>query len=206
VLTIEFPVFQTRFSRMTQSISQLTQFRDLCCTYAFDSPLGRLSKLTVGTRRIRDLISFRTQHVLHPSGHSLDSYTFHAFVFAIDPITNLPVDIAQFAIAGSLDGFTSKVARVTAYGTNDSATMGTNSLALHVEYRPPKSPGTFTMCVLVMSWTLILVSVYVSLVAMTEWRVDFTAIILHAFAALAVLGLWGGQSGRQSFGAYLGNG
>jgi len=206
VLTIEFPVFRTRFSHMTQTISQLIQFRDLCCTHEINLPLLKLLKLTVGTRRIRDLISFRTKHELHPYGHSSDSYTFHTFAFAIDPVTNLSVNIAQFTTAGSLDDFTTRVARIPAYGTNDSATMGIKALAIEVGYHPPKSPGAFTMCVLVTSWTLTLVSVYVSLVAMTEGRVDFTTIILHAFAALAILGLWGGQFGRQSFGAHLGNG
>jgi len=207
VLTIRFPVLQTKFSRMTQTTSQLTQFRDLCCTDATNSLLRKLSKLMVGTRRIQDLISFRTEHELQPSGYTLDTYTFHAFVFAIDPVANLSVDIAQFAIAGSLDGFMtpSRAVQPFAHDTNNSATMGIKPLVLEVEYRPPKLPRAFTMCVLITSWTLALVSVYVSLVAITEGRVGSTTIFLHAFVALAILGLWGGRFGRQAFGTYLGN-
>jgi hypothetical protein len=161
-----------------------------------------------GPLLIRDLISFRTEHELQPTRHPAGSYTFRAFVFAIDPATNLSVDIAQFTTAGSLDGLTtpSCAVRIPVHDTNNGTVpMGIEPLTLEVEYRPYSSSGAFTMCVLVTSWTLTLVSVYVSLVAMTKGRVDFTAIILHAFTALAILGLWEGWLGKQSFGAYLGS-
>lgn len=191
---------------MTQSISQSTRSKDIHCARTINSPLPKLSRLTVGSRRIQDLISFRTEHELHPSGHPVDSYTFHTAALAIDPTTNQSVDITQFTIASSLGGFTiTRVASVPAYGTDDSMTMGIEPLAMDVEYRPSKSSGAFIMCALVMSWTLTLVSVYVSLVAMTKGKVDFTTVILHAFTVLAILGLWEGWLGKQSFGAHIGN-
>jgi len=207
MLTVEFPVLRIRSSRMTRTISRSTRFGDPYCTHGIRVPLLKLSKLTVGTRRIRDLISFRTEHTLHPSGDPVESYTFHASAFAIDPTTNLSIDIARFAISRWLDGFTTQVARVSTHGTNDGlATTGIEPIVLEVEYRPPKSSGAFTMCALVTSWALTLVSVYVSLVVMTGGRANFSALVLNVLTVLAILGLWGGWLGKQSFGIYLGNG
>ena len=63
----------------------------------------------------------------------MDTYTFRAFVFAIDPVTNLSVDIARFTIADSADGFT--VARLS---TREDTTIGIGSRALEVEFRRSK--------------------------------------------------------------------
>ena len=131
----------------------------------------------------------------------MDTYTFRAFVFAIDPVTNLSVDIARFAFADSADGFT--VARLS---TREDTTIGIGSRALEVEFRRSKPSGsTITMCMLAMSWALTLVSAYITLVAMTKGRIDSTTITIHASTVLGILGIWIVYADGQPFRADLGN-
>ena len=210
LLIIDFTAFRTWCSRTTQRNFRSTRFVDLNCTRTISAPLRRLVKLTVNTYRTQDLIGFRTEHDLRPSRHSVDFYTFHAFAFAIDPITNLPVNITRFAVAGPLDDFmTDSRGTLTVgapvYGGNGDSTMAEIETQVF-EYRPPKSFWASIMCLLVKSWALALVSACVSLVAVMKGRVNLAGIVPHGFTALVTLGLWKGLFGRQLFGAYLGNG
>ena len=210
-LTTEFPVLRIRSSRMTQTISQSTQSRALYRAYAINSALRKLRKLTISTLRIRELTSFRTDHQLHPSGNYVDSYVFHTFAFGVDPATNSSVRIAQLGIAGTAEGLTTSrgtlVAAISTDSTNGGSTMaGIESRTMEVVYRRPKSSGALIICMLVTSWALTLVSVYITQVAMAKGRVESTTLMLHAVTALAILGLWGGWLGTESFGALQGNG
>lgn len=208
---IEFLVLRIGSSHTTHTTSRSIQCIDLYCTHTIYVSLRRFDKLTVDACRTRELVSFRTNHELHPSGPSADSYIFHAFAFAIDPSTNLPVDVALFTIAGLPDGFATSSRRTTVSGgfvpsTDDGSTMvEIEAWTLEVKYRRSKLSGALTLCMFAMSWALTLGSVCVTLMAMTKGAVSLTTIVLHAFTALAILGLWGGWLGGRSFGTYPGS-
>jgi len=128
-----------------------------------------------GPLLIQDLTSFRTEHELHPYGNSVGSYTFHVFAFAIDPATNLSLNITKFTLADSLDGITSRgkpAVVIPVYGTNGgSTTVGIEPKVLAIEYRPRRSSEALQMYTFVAYWIVAFVSAYgVSLVAMTKGR------------------------------------
>jgi hypothetical protein len=138
-----------------------------------------------GPLLIQDLISFRTEHELHPSyGNTVDSYGFRVFAFAIDPVTNLSLNITRFTVDDSLDGFTtasrSRLAPgVYVYGTGGgSSTVEIEHRVLEVEYRPPRSPEPPAMNAFVMCLVLTFGLAYVSLVAISKWRKDLAVIVL----------------------------
>ena len=192
-LTLRPPVPRTRFSHMTQITFRLTQFMDLYCEYTTNASLDcPVELLIVWIYRIRELTSFRTEHELHPSETSIDSYAFHVFGFAIAPSTNLSIDIARFAIADTFDGFTistrgMNVTKDFIYNAGKGLTT-TEILAHALEVGISRSNFTqgLTMCMLVTNWVLTLVSTYYAFVAVRKGRVDFAIIILHASTGLAV--------------------
>jgi hypothetical protein len=160
--------------------------------------------------RTRELNSFRTKHELHRSEKFVDSRTFHAFAFAIDPATNLPVDIAQFTIANSFNDFTMssrnmKVTKDFTYDTDSGpTTVEIIAHALEVEISRSKFAQALTMCMFATNWVLTIASAHIVFSAVTKGRVDFMAVILHSSVALAILGIRRLYVSPPPFGAFLG--
>jgi len=147
---------------------------------------------TWGPVNIRELHTFWTGHELHPSGPSADSYTFHVFAIAVDPVTNLSVNIAQFAIVNSLDGFTISSRGAEAmkrfnYDTDGGPkTVEIESRALDVQIRHSKSAKMLNICIFATNWALTLVSTYIACKATTTGRVDFAVVLVHGSMVLAI--------------------
>lgn len=118
------------------------------------------------SRRIRELVSFRAEHRLNPSKDSADSFFLRAFVSAIDPATNSPIEISQFDVLDFPDGFTISSRDTNAASVSDrgATTVGIKSRALEVEFRRSKPLETWRAYVLPVSWALTLVSLYIELV------------------------------------------
>ena len=126
----------------------------------------RSVELIADSRRIRELVSFRAEHGLNPSKDSADSFFLRAFVSAIDPATNSPIEISQFAVLDFPDGFTISSRDTNAASVSDrgATTVGIKSRALEVEFRRSKPLETWRAYVLPVSWALTLVSLYIELV------------------------------------------
>jgi len=145
-----------------------------------------------GPLLIRDLNSFRTEHELLPTESPLGSYAFHAFAFAIDPSTNSSVDIARFAVADFLDGFTisslgMNVTKAFTYNAGGgSTTVEILARALEVGISRSKFSQGLTMCMIVTSWFLTIASTYIAFSAVRKGRVNFMTVNLHASIALAI--------------------
>ena len=174
-------------------------------------PPSRLVDLTISTNSILKFSSFRTEHELRPSRHSLHSYTFETFGFVVDTTTNLSVDIAQLTIADSLDGFTTssrgmKTIKQFVYDTGGAhKTVEIEARALEVEIRRSRLAQTLTMCMLATNWALTIASTYATFEAVTYGRVNFAAVIAHGSIALAITGIRQLYLGPPPFGALLGS-
>jgi len=171
---------------------QSTHNGGLSSAHTSDMHSPGLVKLTVSTHSIRELHSFWTEHELHPSAHSVDSYTFRAFGLVVDPATNLSVDIGRFAVANSLDWFTisSRSARAVEGFTYDTAsgptTVEMGSSTLEVEIRRSESAKALNMCIFATNWILTLVTAYIAGKAATNRRVDFATVVFHGSIALVI--------------------
>ena len=195
---------------MIQTNFQSTQSRDLYCKHAIEAPLCRPTDLIVRIYRIQELVSFRTQHELNLSENSIDSYAFHVFAFVMDPSTNLPVDIAQFAIADSFDGLTisSHTVNITknfTYNTGGGSIMvEVVARALEVEISRSKFMRGLTMSMFATNWALTIASAYIVFTAVTKGRVDFMVVILYGSMGMAILGIQKFYINPPPFGALLG--
>ena len=164
----------------------------------------------VWTYRIRELNSFRMEHELYPSENTIDPYEFHVFAFAVDPSTNLPIDIAQFTIADSLDGFTitSRGMEITKDFTYDAGSGSTTveivARALEVEVGRSKLIKALNMCMFATNWALTIASAYVVFSAVTKGRVDFMIVILYSSMAMAILSIQKFYINPPPFGTLLG--
>lgn len=132
------------------------------------------------------------------------------FGFAVDPSTNLPIDMARFAIANSVDGYTitSRTTNITkdfTYNT-DSGPTTTEILAHGLEVGISRSGFTqaLTMCMFVTTWVLTIVSTYFAFSAVKKGRVDFAIVILHASIVLAISGIQKIYTSPPPFGISLG--
>ena len=145
-----------------------------------------------------------------PSEGSTDSYAFNVFGFAIDPSTNLPIDMARFAIANSVDGYTisSRAMNITkdfTFNTDSGlATAEILAYALEVGIGHSKFTRALTMCMSVTTWVLTIVSTYFAFSAVKKGRVDFAIVILHASIVLAISGIQKVYSSPPPFGISLG--
>jgi len=195
---------------MTRKTFQSTQFRDPYCKSTTNAPPIYPIELTICVYRIRELTSFRTQHELHPSEGSVDSYTFHVFGFAIDPSTNLPIDMARFAIADSVDGYaiSSRAMNITkdfTYNTDSGLTTAEIlAHALEVGIGRSKFTQALTMCMFVTTWFLTIVSTYFAFSAVKKGTVDFAIVVLHASIVLAIAGIQKIYTSPPPFGISLG--
>jgi len=149
-----------------------------------------------------------TEHELHLSEHS-GTYTFNAFAFAIDPATNLSLDITRFGILDLLNGFATSsqsivTTKVFTYGAdNGSPTIEVAARVLEVEISRSELAQAFTMWMFATNWILTLASAYLTFAAVTKGRVDFTVFILHGSMALAIPSIWKLYIGPPPFGASL---
>lgn len=145
--------------------------------------------------------------------HSVDSYSFHVFAFALDPVTNLSVDIAQLAFTDSLDGFTTsargmKMTKVIT--TNVGGEQATKEIECHfleAEIRRSKLSQALGLCILTTTWILTLLSVLRTFAAVTKGRVDFAEVALHSLMAFVfVVRVWVWKRGPSAslFGPFLG--
>lgn len=150
---------------------------------------------SLGPEYIRELSSFKTEHDLHPSTHNTDSYTLHLFAFAIDPSTNLSINIHRFEVPNSLDGFTisssaTRVVKEFSYITTNGFTVtGVDSSALTVEIKRSDLSQALNVCILVTSWVLTLGLAYVTVTGARNGRVDFMVLFLYVSVALAIASL-----------------
>ena len=186
---------------------QSTQLGDQYSTHANSVSFLRL---TIGTGSIRELHTFWTGHELHPSGPSIGSYTFRVFAIAIDPATNRSVNIAQFAIANPLGGFTissrdTKTMERFAYDADSGpTTVEIESRALDVDIRRSKSAHILNVCIFTTNWVLTLVSAYIAGKAATNGRVDFAVVMVHGSMALAIPNIRKLYISPPPFGAFIG--
>jgi len=162
-----------------------------------------------GPLLIRELNSFRTNHELHPSGSSVYSYAFHAFAFAVNPATNVSVDIARFAITNPSDSFTtsSRSTNVTkgfVYDTDSGpTTVEIVAHALDVEISHSRLTQGISLCMFATNWILTITSAYITFSAVTKGRVGFAVVILHGSMVFAILGIRGLYASSPPFGAFL---
>lgn len=158
---------------------------------------------------------FETLHELRPSGHfpePFDSYTLHLSALAINPADNLSVDIAQFSVPGSPNGFTisssSHEADVTnrfMYDAGDgSEIIQVRPRALTITIQYSAFTLALTMCTFVANWALTLGSLHITLSAIKKGQVTWPAFILHNTMLLVILSIRKLSTWPQPFGVFLG--
>ena len=156
---------------------------------------------------------FETEHELHASSRfpvPFDSYTFQAFVFAINPVSNQSVDIAQFTVPSSPDGFTIyftdvDVEKRFTYDTGEgSTTVEVKSRLLTVVIRYSALTLTLTTCMFATNWVLTFASMYIAISATTEGSVTWSAFVLHGTMALIIPSIRNLYLCPPPFGVYLG--
>jgi len=142
---------------------------------------------------LRELNTFTTEHELNPSAYS---YTARMMAFAIDPTTNLSVNIVQFTIPNLIDGFTTsshdtKTTDALAYETDSgTTTVEVESRALEVKIARSKLARALTSCISAANWLLTYLSAHVTFAAVTKKNADFFTVFLHGCMMLAVLVTW----------------
>lgn len=147
---------------------------------------------------------------MRPTEDSIDSYAFHAFAFAIDPSTNLSIDIARFAVADSFDGFTvsSRGMDFTMDFTydpgNGSTTVEILAHALEIGISRSGFTRALTMCMFATSWFLTVASTYFAFKAVAKGRADFAIVMLHASTGLAISSIQKLYTSPPPLGASLG--
>lgn len=160
--------------------------------------------------RIWGLNSFRTEHGLHPLESPANSYAFAVFAFAIDPITNLSVDIGQFTIANSFDGFTTsardtKMMKDFTYNADSGPrTVEIVAHVLEVEICRSKSARALAFCMFTTNWALTIMSAYLAFSAIRTGRVSFAMVILHASMMLAIPSIRSLYVSLEPLGAFSG--
>lgn len=161
------------------------------------------------------LDKFETVHEMRASGRfpePLDSYTFQLFAFAINPADNLSVDIAQFSVPSSPNGFivSSPVheADVTNQFTydagNGSEMIQVKSRALTITIQYSAFTLALTACMSVANWALTLASLCITLSAIKKGRVTWSAFILHNTMTLVILSIRKLYLCPPPFGVFLG--
>lgn len=154
-------------------------------------------------------------HELRPSGHfpePFDSYTLQVFALAINPADNLSVDIAQFSVPDSPNGFIvssfSHEAELTdrfTYDVGDGAeVMQVKPRALTITIQYSAFTLALTVCMFVANWALTLASLYITLSAIKKGRVTWPAFILHNTMLLVILSIRKLSTWPQPFGVFIG--
>jgi len=156
---------------------------------------------------------FEAKHELHASGRlpaPFDSYTFQAFVFAINPFSNQSVDITRFTVPGSPDGFTLRstdmeVEKQFTYDTcNGPVTVKVKSRLLTVVLRYSTLTLVLTTCMFVANWILTFASLHITISATTGGRVTWSAFVLQGAMALVIPSIRKLYPCPPPFGMYLG--
>ena len=161
------------------------------------------------------LDKFRTVHEMRASGHfpkPLDSYTLQIFAFAINPTNNLSVDIAQFSVPDSPNGFTvsssSHEVDTTNHFTydagNGSGIMQVKPRALTITIQYSAFTLALTACMFVANWALTLASLCITFSAIRKGRVTWSAFMLHNTMALVILSIRKLYLYPQPFSVFLG--
>lgn len=154
-------------------------------------------------------------HEIQASGRfpePLDSYTLQLSAFVINPADNLSVDITQFSVPGSHNGFSisssCRDADITSqfrYSTdNGSDMMQVTSRALAIAIQHSAFTLALTACMFVANWVLTLASLYIAFSAMKKGRVTWSAFILHSTMALVIPSIRKLYLCPPPFGVFLG--
>ena len=159
------------------------------------------------------LEKFETVHEMRASERfrgPLDPYTFQLFAFAINPADNLSIDIAQFSVPGSPNGFTvsSHEADVTnqfMYGAGSgSEIMQAKSRALTITIQYSAFTLALTACMFIANWALTLASLSITFSAIKRGRVTWSAFMLHNTMAFVILSIRKLYLCPPPFGVFLG--
>lgn len=143
------------------------------------------------------LDKFETVHGVQALGRfpdPLDSYTIQLFAFATSPADNSPVDIAQFSVPSSANGFTissyfhsTYVPNRFTYNTgNGSETIQVNSRTLSIVIRYSAFTLVLTGCMFITNWVLTLASLCITFSAVKKGRVTWSAFVLSSTMVLIV--------------------
>jgi len=156
---------------------------------------------------------FETVHGMQALGRfpeQLDSYTLQLFAFAINPASNLSVDIIQFSVPGSPNGFTlssdaTDVMKELEYDTgNDSEITRVRSRALTITLRYSTFTLVLTACMFIANWVLTIASLCITSYAMKTGGVTWSALILHNTMALVIPSIRKLYFFPPPFGVFLG--
>ena len=158
--------------------------------------------------------NFGVNHVLdyyYADMVPFDTYFVGALAFVIEKATNHSVPIVTFAACEGSDNFviSSVETPTTSNYTYDSGTGPTtievNSSTIEISARRSQLAQAFTMCLLLINWTLALGSTYVTLIAVfSEEKVHEGVLLLPVTLVLTVPALRGLYVGSPPFGIYLG--
>ena len=161
------------------------------------------------------LDKFKTVHEMRASGHfpnPLDSYTLQIFAVAINPANNLSVNIAQFSVPDSSNGFTvsssSHEVDVTNQFVHDvgngSEIMQVKPRTLTITIQYSAFTLALTACMFIANWALTLASLCITFSAIRKGRVTWSAFMLHNTMALVILSIRKLCLYPQPFGVFLG--
>jgi len=151
--------------------------------------------LTNDPAKLLDYNHFETKHNIRPLEQlpvPFDSYIFHAYAFAINPVTNQSVDIVKFSVPDPPSGFTVSsseigVAKPFTYATDDGpGTVEIKPRMLTVAIRYSVFTVALTTCMFVTNWILTLATLYITSSAMARGTVSWLAFMLHNSLVLVI--------------------
>ena len=141
-----------------------------------NSSLPGVTALILFTYSNQDIVYFQTGHRFGAGTKQdypeqlvvpFDRYTLHAFAAAIDPATNHSVDIAQFAVAGSLGSFVmlsydADASELPYISDNGQVAPLAGTRVLNAEIKRSTIARTFMLSLALANWLLTIGTVYVT--------------------------------------------